>query len=327
MKLNLIFLCALGSLFVLGAQAQQVDYSVVSVPEESGVDFKKITTDNDYVCMPIVNRTSKGVKWLTNRIIDVSTDGTSIAYLSYRNNSSNIFVKDISRQGSSVQRTNRSSIIDFSYSPDGKNICFSESRGGNNQIYVTDAKNGYVCRQITSGGNDYSPIYSSDMSNIFFARQEQNGVSIWSYSVTDNFLSSYTSGMNPYLINGKPAYICSRVNSFGNGEIWIIDYQTGVEECIISDMSRSFTSPVLSPDGTKILFVGGNELYVNDRTTYCNTDIFVCDIDGSNFSQLTYHAADDLSPMWSKDGAYIYFISQRGSADAVANIWRMNFYH
>lgn len=41
--------------------------------------------------------------------------------------------------------------------------------------------------------------------------------------------------------------------------------------------------------------------------------------------QLTYHAADDLSPVWSKDGKSIYFISQRGSTDGIANIWKMEF--
>ena len=46
-------------------------------------------------------------------------------------------------------------------------------------------------------------------------------------------------------------------------------------------------------------------------------------MDGTGLMQLTYHAADDLSPAWSKDGRYIYFISQRGSADAIANIWRI----
>ena len=39
----------------------------------------------------------------------------------------------------------------------------------------------------------------------------------------------------------------------------------------------------------------------------------------------TYHAADDLSPVWSKDGRYIYFVSQRGNKEAKANIWRMTF--
>lgn len=32
----------------------KVDFSIVSVPEESGIDFVKITQDGDYVCMPQV---------------------------------------------------------------------------------------------------------------------------------------------------------------------------------------------------------------------------------------------------------------------------------
>ena len=53
--------------------------------------------------------------------------------------------------------------------------------------------------------------------------------------------------------------------------------------------------------------------------------IYACRIDGTGMAQLTYHAADDLSPVWSRCGRYIYFISQRGSASATANIWRMPF--
>ena len=59
--------------------------------------------------------------------------------------------------------------------------------------------------------------------------------------------------------------------------------------------------------------------------SYYNTDLFVSRLDGTGFAQLTYHAADDLSPVWSKDGRYIYFVSQRGNKEAKANIWRMTF--
>ena len=40
----------------LPAMAQSVDYSIVAVGEESGLDFKKITSDNDCLCMPEVKR-------------------------------------------------------------------------------------------------------------------------------------------------------------------------------------------------------------------------------------------------------------------------------
>lgn len=62
-----------------------------------------------------------------------------------------------------------------------------------------------------------------------------------------------------------------------------------------------------------------------EKGKYWNTDIYVARTDGTDLSQLTFHAADELSPVWSKDGQYIYFISQRGSSTGTANIWRMTF--
>ncbi len=304
--------------------AQKVDYSVVSVPEESGIEFIQITTANDYVCMPQVKRSNRSLTWFTNRILDISKDGFNLAYLSIRNNMTNIFVKELGKQGSSIQRTNRQAVLDFSYSSDGKYICFTEQRGKTSQVFQTDAGNGFVCRQITSGANDYTPIYNTNMKNIFFARQEKNGTSIWSYDLGNNFLSTYTSGMNPYPLPNSTAYLCTRTNANGKTEIWKVNYSTGVEECVVSDVNRGFSTPVLSPDGQWILMVG-ESVIETPSFSYRNTDIYVCRTDGTHLSQLTYHAGDDLSPVWSKDGRYIYFISQRGSVEGTANIWRMNF--
>ncbi len=306
------------------AQAQSVDYSVVSVPEEAGIDFTRITSAGDYVCMPEVCRSSRGINWLSNRVLDISADGTTIAYLSMRNNTTNIFIKEVDRQGSSVQRTNRSGVMDFAYSPDGQYICFSEMRGKAIQIFQTDASRGYICRQITSANQDYSPVYSFDMQQIFFARQETRGVSIWSYNVQNNFLSSYTSGMNPCPLKETMAFYCVRVNSEGRGEIWKIDPENGLEECILSDPEHSFTSPSISPDGEWLVLTGSSRV-AGPRGDYYNTDIFAVHPDGTSLVQLTYHVADDLSPVWSRDGRNIYFLSRRGNAEGIPNIWRMSF--
>ena len=130
--------------------------------------------------------------------------------------------------------------------------------------------------------------------------------------------------MNPCPINKESAFLCTRISGTGKSEIWKINYKTGVEECIVSDPQHSFTTPTLSPDGQWILFVGDSKIDDNNFS-YLNTDIFVCKVDGTRLSQITYHAADDLSPVWSKDGKYIYFISQRGDPTGTTNIWRMNF--
>lgn len=319
-----IIFAVVASMFCFSTFAQTVDYSVVHVPEESGLDFTMMTSDNDYVCMPLVKRTRSGVDWLTNKIIDVSPSGDKLAFLSFRNGTSNIFLKDILKKGSAMQRTNRKSVLDFSYSVDGKLITFSETVADKNVIFQTDASNGFVCRQITTGNKDYSPVYTADGSTILFARQEAKSVSIWSYDLNGNFLASYTSGMNPCVMGTDNTIICVRINGYGKGEIWKVNLMTGVEECILSDPEKSFSTPSLSPDGQWILCVGSTPI-VAGKMVYWNTDIYVCRTDGTHLSQLTYHAADELSPEWSHDGKFIYFISQRGSATATANIWRMNF--
>ena len=301
--------------------AQKVDYSVVSVREESGLDLMKFSSDNDLVAMPLVKRSRAGVNWTTGRLIDISPDGNKLAFISLRGQTSNIFVKEISRQGASTQRTNRNAVLDFSYSPDGTSILFAEQVGKTSQIFMTDSEEKFVCRQITSGNNDFSPVFSKDMKTIIFARQEARGISLWSYDIKNNYLSNYSYGMNP-VVAGKDIVICSRMNETGRGEIWKVNFNTGVEECIVTDLNISFSSPAISPDGQWIAFVGGTPL-VSGNSTFWNTDIYICRIDGTGRHQLTYHAADDLSPAWSKDGIYIYFVSQRGSAEGIANIWRM----
>jgi Tol biopolymer transport system component len=305
----------------------QVDYSVVQVKEESGSDLTKITNDIDCVAMPIVKRNNKGVEWFTNRILDTSPDSKTIAFLSIRNGTVNIYTKDLNNPGSSVQRTNKQTVYDFSYSPDGKYICFASAEGNNmNQIFQTSATSGYICRQITSDKTDYSPVYSPDMKNIFFTRMEGNLAYLWGYNVDSKTLSSYAKGMNPCVANEPNCLLYTRFNNMGRGEIWRFNYATGAEDCIVSDPKRSFSTPSLSPDGKWIVMVGTNML-MNGTKPYYDTDIFACHTDGTQLIQLTYHAADDLSPVWSRDGKYIYFISQRGSASATANIWRMKFTH
>ena len=65
--------------------------------------------------------------------------------------------------------------------------------------------------------------------------------------------------------------------------------------------------------------------YSSDGAQYLPKNVILMIGDGTGLAQLTYHAADDLSPVWSKDGRYIYFISQRGDQNATANVWRISF--
>lgn len=315
--LTILVLCSSFAAFA------QVDYSVVSVPQEDGLEFVCITSENDFVCMPQVVRRTNSLNWYSNKVIDISPDGKSLAFISIRNNTTNIFIKNTEKKSGAIQRTKRNAITDFSYSPDGENIVFVEQLGKNSQVFQTSAAQGFACRQITDGNIDFCPQYSLDMSNIYFARQESKTYSIWSYNLQSNFLSSLTSGLTPKPLSDS-LLLCTRFDRYGKGEIWRIDIVQGIEECILSDADKSFTNPSVSPDGKHILLVGSSTLY-NGNKKYYNTDIYTIDIDSGNLQQLTHHAADDLSPIWSKDGKYIYFVSRRGNTNGNANVWRMNF--
>lgn len=313
-------------LSIMPIYAQTVDYSVVSVGEESGLDFKQITNDNDYVEMPSVKRFGGKVSWDPRKVLAIFSEGGKLAFLSNRSNTTNIFIKNTNGAGTTIQRTKRSSIIDFALSPDEKKLVFTERNGNSTRIFITDANEGYICRQVTDGENDSSPIYSYDMNHILFGRLEgKHNSGIWSYCLKDNSLSNITVGYCPFPVKRTDDLVCVRQARNGRSEIWKINCVSGVEECIVSSTERNFSSPSISPDGEWVLMVGDNSIMTGHRTIYSNTDIFVCRLNGADLTQLTYHAADDLSPVWSPDGRFIYFVSKRGSNTGTANIWKIPF--
>lgn len=326
------------ALLAFDANAKRVkfDYSLVFVPEEGGVKFEKITDDADYVADykgNIVGGTSSifgskktsTIDWWIIPQIAVSPDGKRIGYINEKNGTNNIMIKSASKGGASVQRTFRTNVQGFSWSPDGKTLCFTEVRNGHQGVYLVDANQGTVVRQISNGSdNDYGGVISNDGNTIFFHRGEgYASYSLWSYDRKTNLFSNYSRGMTACLIPGDPNTIyCARFTSNKESEIWRINFATGVEECILTQPGKSFTSPQLSPNG-KWLLVTANSTSEKEKIT--NTDIYVVRTDGTQLTQLTYHPGNDLSPVWSPDGRSIFFVSQRGSADKIYNVWRMDF--
>lgn len=309
----------------VASYAQKVDYRVISVNEELDKKMTKITSESDHVFWYQVERTRRGVVWAPNRRIALSPDGNEIAFLSETDTGFNVFVKNLDGSGRTVQRTDKDVVFDLSYSPDGTTLCFNEGTESNCQILTTDAKRGYDCNQITYGATDYSPMYSDDMTYIFFSRLEQHGTSVWSFDTRDMTLCRRSSGHYPCPIPGTKSFVCDRESSNGKREIWKIDYERGTEECIASGPGR-FTTPSVSPDGEWVAFTGETAVPYG-KGYYYNTDIYACRTDGSQLTQLTFHVCEDLCPVWSADGKYIYFISQRGDSKGTANIWRMSFEH
>ena len=336
MKRKLMTLALVMAVSMAGAKKVKFDYSLVFVPEEGGVKFEKITDDADRVAdydNNIVGKASSifgsrktsAMDWWVVPQIALSPDGKRIGYINEKNGTTNIMIKSSSKGGASVQRTFRTNVQGFSWSPDGKMLCFTEIRNGHQGIYLIDANQGTVVRQISGGNdNDLGGIITPDGNTIFFHRGEGlSSYSLWSYDLRTNLFSNYSRGMTVCLIPGKTDEVyCARFTDKKESEIWRVNFTTGVEEVILSQQGKSFTTPQLSPDGKWILVTGNS---VSEKSDIPNTDIFVVRTDGTQLTQLTYHPGNDLSAIWSPDGRSIYFLSQRGSADKIYNVWRMDF--
>lgn len=333
MKKFLIILCVTTlSVSSLDAKKPKIDYSMVNVPEEGGINFEKITDDADCVLNSTFafkkawgNTKASYVNWWVNPQIAVSPDGTKIAYLNNKNNTQNIMVKNAKKGGASIQRTFRTTVEDFSWSPDGNTLVFTELRNNHHGVYLVNAHQGSVVKQISTGNdNDYAGVYSRDGRNIFFHRGEGfSAFSIWSYDTKTNLFSNYSRGMTPTSIPGKSNEIyCARFTDQKESEIWRLNFETGVEEIILAQPGRSFTTPQLSPDGKWLLVTGTS---TEEKGKKINTDIFAIRTDGTDFTQLTFHPGNDMSAVWAPDGKSIYFLSQRGSADKILNVWKMPF--
>lgn len=318
----------------IDAKRVKLDYSVIDVPEEGGVKFERITEDSDCVNSEGLVSKAKGmfgiknlskIDWWVNPRIAVSPDGSKVAYLNWKNRTSNVMVKDAQRGGASTQRTFRTNVTDFTWSPDGNTICFTEFRSGHFGVYLVDASQGTVVRQISTGSeNDFAGQITNDGKHILFHRGEGPGAySIWSYDREKNLFSNYSRGMTPCLIPGeKDVIYCGRYTDKRESEIWRVNLTSGVEEILLSQPGRSFTTPVLSPDGQWLLVTGAS---MDEKGKDINTDLFVIRTDGTQFTQLTYHPGNDLSGVWAPDGKSIYFLSQRGTTEGTFNVWKMNF--
>lgn len=325
---------------VWAQKASGFDFSSVSVPEEGGVKFERITEDADIVAdysgtyATLVRNLSRSfnaqktirLDWWVLPQIALSPDGTRLAYIYQKNNTTNVMVKDAHKGGVSVQRTFCTSVQGVSWSPDGKTLCFTEVRNNHYGVYLVNAEQGSVIRQISNGtDNDLGGVISTNGQTIFFHRVESGkaSYSLWSYDLKTNLFSNYSRGMTVCLIPGNTeTFYCGRFTDKNEGEIWCINSDTGVEEVVLGIPGRSFSTPQLSPNGKWLLVTGASRA---EKEKVYNTDIFVVRTDGTRLTQLTYHPGNDLSPIWSHDGKSIYFLSQRGSANRCYNVWRMDF--
>ena len=202
-------------------------------------------------------------------------------------------------------------------SPDGNFIAFTRNEGEEEHIYLQRIGGGNPIKltKDSKSKNRY-PAFSPNGDQIAFC-SDRDGGGIYLMGATGESVRRLTNnGGNPaWSPDGKKIVYASEGVGvpYARGtvsQLWIVTLSDGSKKMIDSGDA---VQPQWSPHGARIAYWG---LPAGSGWR----DLWTIDSVGKNKVRLTNDAAIDWNPLWSSDGQYLYFLSDRNGS---MNVWRV----
>jgi Tol biopolymer transport system component len=210
-----------------------------------------------------------------------------------------------------------------SVSPEGQSFAFVADDGGDSDIFVQRV-GGTNAINLTadSAEDDVEPAFSPDGAQIAF-RSKREGGGIFSMGGTGESVRRLSDvGFSPaWSPDGREiVYSTEGFNPLwpygrsGFGELWVTKAASGEKRRLTRGGPLDAVQPSWSPHGQRIAFWGlrpGGQ-----------RDIWTISSSGSDTSpvEVTNDAPLDWNPIWSPDGRYLYFASDRAGT---MGLWRV----
>ncbi len=205
-----------------------------------------------------------------------------------------------------------------SLSPDGKSFVYASHAAGNWDIYLqrVGGKNPINLTK-DSPADDTQPAFSPDGERIAF-RSEREGGGIFVMGATGESVRRLTDfGNNPAWSPDGKEIACAdegivEPSALRNpsSRIWAVNVTTGEKRLVTKENSMQ---PNWSPHGIRIAYWGRLSARIQ-------RDVWTIPASGGEPIEVTNDAAMDWNPVWSPDGKYLYFASDRGGS---MNLWRV----
>lgn len=189
-----------------------------------------------------------------------------------------------------------------SFAPSGNSIAFVSDANGRPHIWILDFDES-TPRQLTSGNlSDSRPRWSPDSSMIIFMR----GGSIWSVAPEGGEPVEFIrEAYNPNWSHDGKRIVFER-----RYEVWTANADGGQQARVAGvprkELPLAPRWPAFSPGGDEIVFL--------DAGTTPFADLWQVSVVGGTPSRLTVAPAFSSAPVWSPDGQYIIYSSQRGGS-------------
>src|SRR5579884_692187 len=221
-------------------------------------------------------------------------------------------------------------------SRDGKLLAYSSdsSQGGGMDLYVKQVAGGQPIRLTFDGAGNTSPDFSPDGSKVVF-RSNRGGGGIYEIPAFGGHTRLLArGGFRPRFSpdGAEVAYWAGSDTIYesipGTASVWVVRTAGGQPRRIAPHLTAART-PIWSPDGKHLLFVGYASLKLYDDA---NLDWWLAPVDGSDGVRTGLHDALSHAGLsissgyvpspscWSRDTNTVIF--SRGSGDA-QNLWQI----
>jgi len=201
-------------------------------------------------------------------------------------------------------------------SRDGTRIAFVK-RG---DIYVMSVTGAGVRRLTFSAlSTEGAPAWSPDSRWIAYSTYRAGRSSIWKMRADGGGKTLLAPGRTLDVPSWSPDGM--RIAYAGvAGQIWVMNASgSGKHRLTMTASGKGVDwAPSWSPDGRRIAYQSDVGTGPRDLTT----EIWVIGADGSHPVRLTHNALNDNRPVWSPDGSWILFSSQRPHP-GLAHLWLM----
>lgn len=211
-------------------------------------------------------------------------------------------------------------VSDGAMSPDGSQIAFVV----NNELWLVPTKKGEGtnkddARQLTDWpGLDQNPLWAPDGKHLFFTSDRDGAERLWRMEVASGkatALSMAGKDVNSLQLSpdGKHLYYMMRDDEAG-GLYRVTVGGTSPEMVLNLPYSGGQTYSV-SPDGKWLAYSDNTVGSLINAPS--NINLFIMNIESKEKHQITRLAAQHTIPVWSPDGKYIYFRTNRGGSNAI----------